>query len=70
MQNIGGEKLTNQAAAEFLCLSPRTLEHWRYTGRGPKYLKLGSKVLYRREDLIGWLEECERRSTSDPGRAA
>ena len=30
MQNIGGDKLTNQAAAEFLCLSPRTLEDWRY----------------------------------------
>lgn len=32
-------------------LSHRTLERWRYTGQGPAFLKLGGRVLYRREDV-------------------
>ena len=32
-------------------LSTRTLEHWRYTGIGPVYLKLGNKVAYRLQDI-------------------
>lgn len=32
-------------------ISPRTLERWRYNGDGPTYLKLGSRVVYRLEDI-------------------
>lgn len=32
-------------------LSPRTLECWRWQGRGPRYLKVGGRVLYRLEDI-------------------
>ena len=32
-------------------LSHRTLERWRYAGQGPAFLKLGGRVLYRREDV-------------------
>jgi len=32
-------------------VSPRTLERWRYDGDGPAYLKLGSRVVYRLEDI-------------------
>jgi hypothetical protein len=32
-------------------LSPRTLERWRWLGEGPRYLKLGGRVLYRVEDV-------------------
>lgn len=27
--------------------SPSTLAHWRSEGRGPMYIKLGSRVAYR-----------------------
>ena len=27
-------------------LSPRTLEQWRWQGKGPRYLKIGSRVIY------------------------
>ena len=33
-----------------------TLAHWRSEGRGPKFIKLGSKVAYRGSDLNEWLE--------------
>ncbi len=32
-------------------LSPRTLERWRWLGEGPRFLKLGGRVLYRLEDV-------------------
>lgn len=40
------------------------LAQLRYSGSGPTYLKPTSqKVLYRRRDVIGWLEASERTST-------
>jgi hypothetical protein len=32
--------------AERWRMSPRTLEQWRWQGRGPRFLKLGGRVLY------------------------
>ena len=36
-------------------LSVASVRRWRLFGRGPKYLKLGSAVRYRAEDLQSWL---------------
>jgi hypothetical protein len=44
--------LTSAEAAEMLSLSPRTLEKWRSTGGGPKYLIIGKKVVRYRLDII------------------
>ena len=32
-------------------VSPRTLERWRWLKQGPRYLKVGGRVLYRLEDI-------------------
>lgn len=32
-------------------LSPRTLERWRWAERGPRYLKVGGRVVYRLADV-------------------
>src|SRR5215471_15399640 len=32
-------------------VSPRTLERWRWQGKGPRYLKIGGRVRYRLEDI-------------------
>jgi excisionase family DNA binding protein len=61
--------LTTVEAAEYLRLSPRTLEDMRVTGNGPRYFKLGpgrrSRVVYRREDLESWLKQFGYGSTSE-----
>jgi hypothetical protein len=31
--------------------SPRTLEGWRWFGKGPTFVKVGGRVLYRVEDI-------------------
>lgn len=37
---------TQLELAERWRLSGRTLEKWRQTGRGPRYLRVGGRVLY------------------------
>lgn len=37
--------------------STSALAHWRAEHRGPAYVKLGKRVLYRGCDLNSWLEE-------------
>ncbi len=29
----------------------RTLDNWRWRGEGPRYLKIGGRVIYRLEDI-------------------
>ena len=37
-------------------LCKRTLENWRTTGRGPKYIKVGKLVRYKGRHLLEWEE--------------
>ena len=34
-----------------------TLEKWRREGKGPPYIKLGKRVVYRASAVEAWLEE-------------
>jgi hypothetical protein len=45
-------------------LSPRTLERWRWLGQGPRYLKIGGRVVYRVEDIETYEADQVRTSTS------
>jgi hypothetical protein len=38
-------------------LSPRTLERWRWLNQGPRYLKIGGRVVYRMEDVEAFENE-------------
>lgn len=41
-------------------VSPRTLERWRWEGRGPQYLKLGGRVVYRLCDIEAYETDRQR----------
>ena len=58
--------LRTPEAARFVGLSIRTLEKHRIYGTGPRYSKLGGRVVYRVEDLQAWVESGTKASTSDP----
>ena len=60
--------LRTPEAARFLGLSGRTLEKHRTYGTGPKYRKIGGRVVYALYDLQYWAELGAKNSTSDPGR--
>ena len=48
-------------------LSPRTLERWRWMGEGPRYLKIGGRVVYRVEDVEAYEAQQTRESTAGGG---
>jgi predicted DNA-binding transcriptional regulator AlpA len=62
--------LRTPEASRFVGLSIRTLEKHRIYGTGPRYSKLGGRVVYRLEDLQSWVESGAKASTSDPGASA
>ena len=57
--------LTTQEVADLLNVRRTTLEAWRSRGGGPKFMKLGRVVRYRRKDVDQWLEENTHTSTSE-----
>ena len=58
--------LTNDEAADYLRLSPRTLEKQRVIGGGPKFRKFGRRVMYAVSDLDAWADARSYAATSDP----
>lgn len=44
-------KLNTEEVAEYYGLKKNTLEIWRCKHKGPRYYKLGSRVLYDIDDL-------------------
>lgn len=53
----GDDLLTTPEAAKLIRAEPGTLEVWRTTKRYKlPYVKVGRKVLYRRSDLLKFLE--------------
>lgn len=59
--------LTNDEAADYLRLSPRTLEKQRVIGGGPRFRKFGARVVYAAADLRAWADSHTYGMTSDPG---
>jgi predicted site-specific integrase-resolvase len=46
-------------------ISHRTLERWRWSGEGPRYIKIGGRVVYRLEDVEEFEATQLRESTAD-----
>jgi predicted DNA-binding transcriptional regulator AlpA len=57
--------LNQREVASTLRLSERTLERFRVTGLGPKFIKLGRRVLYRQSDLEEYIASRLCQSTSE-----
>jgi predicted DNA-binding transcriptional regulator AlpA len=57
--------LRTPEAARFLGLSGRTLEKHRTYGTGPRYSKIGGRVVYAIADLQAWVSRGRKSSTSD-----
>ena len=42
---------TSDALAERWKISPQTLSQWRWSSKGPKYLKMGRRILYPLKEI-------------------
>jgi hypothetical protein len=60
--------LTEAEAARVLGFTPRFLQHRRYVGEGPRFVRVSARAIrYRPEDLEAWAADRLRTSTADPG---
>ncbi len=57
VDRMDDDALLNEAqAAQFLSLSVRTLQAWRIRTVGPRHVRAGRAIRYRRRDLIAWID--------------
>ena len=59
--------LNEHDVARITGLSVASVRRWRLLREGPRFLKLGSAVRYRREDITRWLAS---RPTGGEGRTS
>ena len=52
---VSSPLLKGDDAARYLHINPRTLANWRVLGKGPRYVRSGSRALYRESDLDSWI---------------
>ncbi len=57
--SLVADLLTTHEAATLLELHPVTLMQYRVDKKGPRYVKIGYKVRYRRADLESWITTVE-----------
>jgi len=63
------ELLSPTKSADLLGCKKNTLAIWRLKGTGPVFVRVGSRVMYAREDLEKFIATRKRCSTSDVGAA-
>ena len=60
-----GDVLNTAQTSEYIGLAVSTLEKARVAGTGPRFIRMGRAVRYRRADLDGWMAERVVGSTSE-----
>lgn len=65
MTVIPDKMLGTEQAAAHLGMCVKTLERMRRDGRGPRFIKMGPRLIrYRLSDLDAWLDAQSRRADS------
>ena len=59
------QHLDQRHLARRWAMSPRTLERWRWTGEGPRYLRIGGRIVYRMRDIEAFEAERLHASTTE-----
>jgi helix-turn-helix protein len=57
--------LTREHVATLYNVTVKTLDNWRCLGKGPNFLKIGARVLYRKEDVVNYMNCRVFASTSE-----
>lgn len=56
LDGCGNKLMDQKEVAEFLHIAEKTLEHYRWKGMGPRYVKIGKLVRYRKCDVIEFVK--------------
>jgi predicted DNA-binding transcriptional regulator AlpA len=58
--------LNEKQVSDNLKLSVRTLQAWRMSGKGPRFVRVsGRSIRYRKQDILDWVESRLVSSTSE-----
>ena len=60
------DTLDCKQVAEILHVSEASLAQQRYRGFGPRFIKVGRRVIYRRADVEAYLDANTLQRTDDP----
>jgi predicted DNA-binding transcriptional regulator AlpA len=52
------EMMNERQLSEYLNIAVRSLQKWRLFRKGPKFVKVGGAVRYRRREVDAWLDSC------------
>lgn len=53
--------LDTSQAAKILRQSVRTLQRWRWQGRGPEYARIGRRILYSSTAISDYFAKCSQK---------
>jgi excisionase family DNA binding protein len=56
IMTVAEQIMIEQEVADKLVVKKATTTKWRARGKGPPFLKIGSKVRYRLSDVEAWIE--------------
>lgn len=71
MQTKQSPLLNQNEVAEMIGVKPRTLEDWRITGAGPRFIRISKRcVRYQLDDVLTWVDARSVASTAEPIREA
>jgi predicted site-specific integrase-resolvase len=59
------ELMTQDEVAALFDISLPVLANWRCAGKGPRYVKLGGRVKYRKDDIEAFINSNVRKSTTE-----
>lgn len=62
--NTGDALIDQRAMCNVLGITTKTAETWRTRGFGPRFVKVGSLVRYRKSDIHAWVNSRAVKSTS------
>lgn len=67
-QNPFNSTWTEAELAEQAGVSTRTIKRWRDQRKGPPFIRMGRRILYRREAVTEWLLANEQEQPRSGGR--
>lgn len=53
------EVATRKEVSDYTRISMPTLARWAADGKGPRFRRAGGRVLYRRADVLAWLDSLD-----------
>ena len=61
------DMMNAEIAAQYLSISAQTLHNWRHKEKGPIYIKIGGRIIYKKKDLDLYIKENTRYGKNNRG---